>query len=634
MLYSSSLRIAAIAIVACGLLPSRVQAGPLIDWLFGRNKQPPAYAVGAPAPVGTANPYAMAYGAYQPNNPNPYAANYGAYPLGNFPSSGVAAPGFAAPGFAAPSIASAAPTGAMPGYAANYGAYYGSSLPVIGPAGAGYRTQMPSGITAATMPGTAMQGTAMPGMMPGTVAPTLSYVPNFNSYANRAAVTYYRPMLTTDPNTGAQVVAMAPCTSYEYQTQRVPTFGRSALFGSAAPPVASPTAPAFPTYTLPSGGIPIAGSTPSVLQPTLRSYGTYAAPPPMYSTYQPQMGQPQMGQPQGAVPGMYPTAPLGNTPYYGSNSGGSCGTFQSPSTVPGLVAPQGPATGYPSPGYASPGFSNPGFSNPSYPAPGSPAPGYSVPNFQSPSDSGPGVYPPPSGMPSADPAADSPPTLPPSFPTNTSNQTYLRPQVQGIVRQPLRSELPRDSNQQVGSSSSNPPVTPPTEAPSLMTPIPVPHGFEERPRWNPGLLQEGDMTARRPAGDERMAVAGQSKAIHWASFETDSRSANKVEVVGNDEGLTLAPSYNDNLAPSFNSNNRDNNIGSTWPSLENRATQPAAQPTNGLRSMQLSSPTVPPPSHRQGTQLPAGQLPAGQGQPTQSQPVQRQYDNTGWEVAR
>lgn len=580
MLHSSSLRIAAIAIVACGLLPSRVQAGPLIDWLFGRNKQPPAYAVGAPAPVGTANPYAMAYGAYQPNNPNPYAANYGAY--------------------------------------------YGSSLPVIGPAGAGYRTQMPSGITAASMPGTAMQGTAMQGMMPGTVAPTLSYVPNFNSSANRAAVTYYRPMLTTDPNTGAQVVAMAPCTSYEYQTQRVPTFGRSALFGSAAPPVASPTAPAFPTYTLPSGGIPIAGSTPSVLQPTLRSYGTYAAPPPMYSTYQPQMGQPQMGQPQGAVPGMYPTAPLGNTPYYGSNSGGSCGAFQSPSTVPGLVAPQGPASGYPSPGYASPGFSNPGFSNPSYPAPG-----YSVPSFPSPSDSGPGVYPPPSGMPSADPAADSPPTLPPSFPTNASNQTYLRPQVQGVVRQPLRSELPRDSNQQVGSSSSNPPVTPPTEAPSLMTPIPVPHGFEERPRWNPGLLQEGDMTARRPAGDERMAVAGQSKAIHWASFENDSRSANKVEVLGNDEGLTLAPSYNDNRAPSFNSNNRDNNNSNTWPSLENRATQPTVQPTNGLRSMQLSSPAVPPPSHRQGTQLPAAQ-----GQPIQRQPVQRKFDNTGWEVAR
>ncbi len=582
MLKSSSLRIAAIAIVACGLLPSRAQAGPLIDWLFGRNKQPPAYAVGAPAPVGGATPYAMAYGAYPPNNPNPYAANYGTY--------------------------------------------YGSSLPVIGPAGAGYRMQMPSGITAATMPSsmpsTAMPGTAMPGMMPSTVAPTLSYVPNFNSYANRAAVTYYRPMLTTDPNTGAQVVAMAPCTSYEYQTQRVPTFGRSALYGSTAPAVAIPTAPAFPTYTLPSGGIPIAGSTPSVLQPTLQSYGTYAAAP-VYSTYQPQMGQPPMGQIQGAVPGMYPTAPLGNTPYYGSNSGGSCGAFQSPSTVPGLVAPQGPTTSYPSPGLA----------NPSYPAPGSPAPAYSVPSFPSPSDSGPGIYPPPGGRPSADPAADSPPTLPPSFPTNASNHTYLRPQVQGIVRQPLRSDLPRDNNQQVGSSSSNPPVISPSDAPSLMTPIPVPHGFEERPRWNPGLLQEGDMTARHPAGDERMAVAGQSKAIRWASFETDSRSSNKVEVVGHDEGLSLTPSYNNNRAPSFNSNHRDNSNSSSWPSLENAAIQPGeqptVQPTNGLRSMRLSSPAVPPQSHRQATQ---GH--AAQGQPTQRHPVQRQYDNTGWEVAR
>ncbi|MEO8271475.1 MAG: hypothetical protein ABI557_17260, partial [Aureliella sp.] len=180
-----------ITLVSCALSPREAQAGPLIDWLFGRKPAGPAHAVGAPVPVG-----------------NAYAAGY-------------AGPGSVATGYPAT------------GYAANYGTYYGSQLPAIGPAGAGYTAPMPTGIAAATLPST----------MPSSQ----SYVPNFQTQAQRVPVTYYRPLLTTDPNTGAQVVAMAPCTSYETMAQRAPAWGRSALFGSNTPPVFPLPAQALPT---------------------------------------------------------------------------------------------------------------------------------------------------------------------------------------------------------------------------------------------------------------------------------------------------------------------------------------------------------------------------------------------------
>ncbi|MEZ6080127.1 MAG: hypothetical protein R3C56_31995 [Pirellulaceae bacterium] len=206
---------ALIALVSCGLSPRAAQAGPLLDWLFGRTQAGPAYAVGAPVPVGNGG-YAAAYGA-------------AAYPA--------------------------------TGYAGNYGTYYGSQLPAIGPAGAGYTAPMPTGIAAATLP--------------SNLPSTLSYVPNFQTQAQRAPVTYYRPLLTTDPNTGAQVVAMAPCTSYETMAQRTPIWGRSALFGSNAAPTFQPPSQALPTYTLPSGGIPLAYSSPSITAPYSTAYGVY-----------------------------------------------------------------------------------------------------------------------------------------------------------------------------------------------------------------------------------------------------------------------------------------------------------------------------------------------------------------------
>jgi hypothetical protein len=235
------------------------------------------------------------------------------------------------------------------GYAANLGNYYGSQLPVIGPTGAGYSAQMPTGIAAATMP------------------QTMSYVPNFNSSALRAPVTYYRPLLTTDPNTGSQVVAMAPCTSYQYLTQRVPAFGQSALYGSYQAPQPQPLQ-SIPSYTLPSGGIPLSSNTSGS---ATFGGGTALGYSP-YSSYQ--ISPPPMtGSPS------YPTSPLGSNYYNSSPSGGSTGSIYSQS-VPGLVAP--PASTYTTPG-VSPSYGQPGYAQPGYAQPGYAQPGNSNPALPS-----------------------------------------------------------------------------------------------------------------------------------------------------------------------------------------------------------------------------------------------------------
>jgi hypothetical protein len=469
-----------LTIASCGLAPRDAQAGPLLDWLFGRNRTAPAYPVGGPVPIG-----------------NGYGAGYGASAVGS-----PAAVGYGAGGYGAG------------GYAGNYGTYYSTQLPTIGPAGAGYTAPMPGGIAAATLPN------------------TLSYVPNFQTYSQRAPVTYYRPLLTTDPRTGAQVVAMAPCTSYEYMAQRAPTWGRSALLGSNAPPVFAPPT-ALPTYTLPSGGIPLAASTPVLAAPntaayapydTLRGYGAYSNTQPAPSMLG---GAPSMQfAPTSVGPaGAYPTTPLGQA-YYGSvsgegaPSGGSCGGYSGSSTwqsVPGLVAPPSPAA--PNLNYSTPAY--PGTAIPpttSSPAPsGTPYPGSVPPSGILPPNSVPGGVLPGS----ADPA-DQPPQLPayPSAGASAQNggQSSARPQLRSITRQPRAGETPQVSSNPASEGAESSQRSLPT-----MLPIPAPEDFQHQPRWNPPLLRDGDLTAMRPVDSEVVQLAGQSKPIHWASFET-SRS--------------------------------------------------------------------------------------------------------------
>ena len=430
-----------------------------------------------------------------------------------------------------------APTAIVP---STYGTYYGANLPVVGSAGYGYMTQRPvNGVI-----------NSAPAVMPSTAPVTL--VPDYRSTAARTPVTYYRPLMTTDPATGQQVVAMAPCTSYEYQTQRVPTWGLTQVYnGGATLPAATAVAPAVsPTYTLPRGGVPLAGPIPSA-QPYATAYGTYPAPGTTtitsvapttgsvitpatpysagYPAYASNYGNYSALQPPVGTTGssVYPTAPYngsaaGLSPYYnpGTGTGGSCGNYV-PQTQP--LSSVGGASPYASSPYATnpgttlvapPTGGQPGMALPPsqvYP-PGSILPGSSTPPNYSP------VLPP-----SGDPAAGAQPSLP--MPGQSNASLNSKPQLQNVVQQPVSD----------GRSSTNASTTAPLrehaghKVPSTgLMPIPVPDDFKHEPRWNPGLLNEQDQTAANSIDNRSAAlgveaqnrsIAWGSKPIHWASFK-------------------------------------------------------------------------------------------------------------------
>lgn len=499
---------ALIALVVIQLVgpTSSAQAGPLIDWLFGGRRQAPAYPVGAPVPLG--NGYGTAAG-YVPGA-SAYTGTVTGYP--GYPAG---YPGYATGSYSA-GYAPLATNASNPGYAANLGTYYGSQLPVIGPTGAGYQPQTPTGIAAATLP------------------QTMSYVPNFNSNALRVPVTYYRPLLTTDPNTGSQVVAMAPCTSYQYLTQRVPALGQSVLYGAYQPPQPMQ---AIPSYTLPSGGIPLSSNS---FVPSAINGGTSLSYSP-YSAYQ--VSPPIIfGSPS------YPSSPLGSSIYNNSPNGGSSCLTYSPA-VPGLVAP--PAATYSTPttppSYAQPSYAPPTNVQPSYAPLGNAQPSYAQPNYPSSGISPstlpttPGtIMPPPSGS-FGDPG-NTAPSLPP---TGT-----LRPRIQSIVPEssPSGSESTSRSQPSERSMLSEPASRPSNRDIPTTNPIPAPEGME-RPTWSPGLLRSEDMTALRPV-NRNAQLAGQSKKIQWASFERELTLGNLPTESNKESHSVRSSNQADGQAPS------------------------------------------------------------------------------------
>ena len=635
--------LALFAMTSASMEPRSAHAGPLLDWLFGHHRASgPAYPVGPPVPVGTAAGGTVANmpitGIPMTGAPGAaisvpgYSAGYGtgysaampatSVPLNSVPLSGSAVGNYGVGGY---------PPAGFPasGYAANYGNYYGSRMPVIGPSGYGYAASQPNGIAAAT-------------------APTImSYVPDYRTTQYRAPVTYYRPLMTTDPNTGAQVVALAPCSSYEYQTQRVPTFGYNGVLGSYSTPPVVPAPPSIPTYTLPSGGVPIAaGGATSVLPPATNSYAmgyapsysspTYTAPTSSTPSYgSPTYSSPSYSSNYGAYspqqPGLtappastYPTQPM-STPqgYYGSatggSAGGSTGTYRTPtytpvpSYTPGLSAPQGPAQGPAQvPSLQAPPIQSP------YPTNSYPAPGYQ-PSYQPTTPSFP--VNPPTRL--SDPSGDVAPVLPPNL--GASND---RSQLRAIVRQPMaannslnnsfsNTEAQTNSNplnsartNQQAQQSLQPEPRRDSQSP-LMDPIPAPPNLEQQPRWNPGLLKEEDRTALRPVAPNypqpSYAYAGQGKPIQWASFHGNEPQSGSVARVANVEPTQRAENQ-----LSFSS-----------------SAEQAPSTSSGLRP--IAAPTAPQQQlEQQLEQQPAPRQPA----PSQRavQPTTRQTG--GWNVAK
>ncbi|GIW98871.1 MAG: hypothetical protein KatS3mg111_2204 [Pirellulaceae bacterium] len=444
--------------LACGCLvalmslwasPRAAQAGPLLDWLLGRRNPQPAYPAGPPIPLGSQTAGYAPYGTY-------YAPTW-------------------------PSTTSVTPSTYPPQYAAGYastGSTFGSTGSAVAPGTVA--PSLPPAVPAGSYPSTTTSpGTAVP--TPVTVAPS---VPNFNSYAARVPVTYYRPILTTDPATGQQRVVMAPCTSYEYQTQRVPAVGRRSLFGSLFPPRQAPLPQAQPTYTLPSGGIPIA-TVPLIPVPTTTmGYGSYYGGYGTYSALQPG----GVALPPGTASPSVTSAPTYTVP-------GACSSPAMGATTPGVTIP-------------------------------------ATPSPLAPSSGSPPMVLPPAGAPSSDPAANVPPSLP-STPTMSGISDRSKgpainneQQDQGITRSFVQQPTQRSTTS--GPTRNEPSYRERTERElPVLRPIPLPQGFEPPKRWNPGLLSDEDLTAQRTSSPEATHGGADYKLIQWTSLVDSSAAADQ-----------------------------------------------------------------------------------------------------------
>lgn len=346
-------------------------------------------------------------------------------------------------------------------------------------------------------------GNALPNGFPQSVAsamPTAAY----DTQWQRTPVTYYRPVTQFDPNYGTTVTSLQPCTSYQYQAQRVPMVAPTPVGGAYAQ--ASNQWPAInqPGY-YPTGVANAYAMNPVPLaNPNTPLPGSAVAPP----TY-PQV---QYLPPNGTVPAsaMSPGSAtfqantnqgLSSAVYYGSPT-----TNLAPPNVPGAssIVPMGPVTYLP--GSSLPGSSLPGSSNPNPVLPPSGA-------TLDPEAARAPTWPPPPSVPSpsAPPTSAAPstssaglwsdrdervakmspmtrlPMVPIDRPLANAAPTY--PTSRSVSNDPAAIASPFP-----GSSASNPATSPtlPTYQPSTKTlnakPLVAPEGFDGKPHWNPKLL--------------------------------------------------------------------------------------------------------------------------------------------------
>ena len=228
-----------------------------------------------------------------------------------------------------------------PSYAANAG----SQLPVYSPPSyvaqyPSYASQFPAQATSQTLgygnyAGATPPTNNAPSLAPGFPQTVAGYLPTaaYDTQWSRTPVTYYRPVTAFDPRYGTTVTSLQPCTSYQYQAQRVPVIAPRPLqgdYGSQANNWPAITSPGYnPT------GLAVSNAYAPVAQP-----------------YQnvPMVGMPMNGQPNAF-------APMGS-------SGTSLGM---PSTSPPTTAmnynPQSPGLPiYPSqPNYNGSVVQNPGY---------------------------------------------------------------------------------------------------------------------------------------------------------------------------------------------------------------------------------------------------------------------------------
>ena len=343
-----------------------VQAGPIWDWLTGKNNQPSGTCCAKP-PCGT---YPNAY--YPQTAPGTIV-----YPPGVVPPP---LPGTTLPPGALPPTTTRYPTqAAVNAYYPPPSAYAMNGLP---------RTTYYGGTIAQTV---AMQPVAMqpvaqppvaqpgawqpaPGMVaaPGTAAagcPTcqqpvrLNYAPyaNYTTSWLQIPVTTYRPISAIDPATGMPVTVIQPYTTTTGQWQRRPALVQRPILSMFQPvPVTAYSQPLAVQPTAPVAA-PTMNWAPPANCPNCQYYGT---PPVTY-------GMPATAGWGTTLPaGSYPATTYG-TPTYGTPGGGSSlggisggePASQQPSLPAGTYPPTSstnypPTDSYPSSGSGSSGFNN------------------------------------------------------------------------------------------------------------------------------------------------------------------------------------------------------------------------------------------------------------------------------------
>lgn len=369
-------------------------------------------------------------------------------------------------------------------------------------------------------------GNALPNGFPQSVAsamPTAAY----DTQWQRTPVTYYRPVTQFDPNYGTTVTSLQPCTSYQYQAQRVPMVAPTPVGGAYAQ--ASNQWPAInqPGY-YPTGVANAYAMNPVPLaNPNTPLPGSMVAPPTYPQVqYLPSNGTvPASAMSPGSATFQANTNPgLSSAVYYGSPTAnpavncpnGVCpsntyaanapSTNLTPPNVPGAasIVPMGPVTYLP--GSSVPGSSVPGSSNtnpvlppsgatldpeaaraPTWPPPPSLTPPSVTPPSATPSTSSAGLW----SDRDERVAKMSPMTRLPMVPIDrpVANAAPTYPTSRSVSNDPAAIASPFP-----GSFPSNPATSPtlPTYQPSTKTlnakPLVAPEGFDGKPHWNPKLL--------------------------------------------------------------------------------------------------------------------------------------------------
>ncbi len=107
----------------------------------------------------------------------------------------------------------------------------------------------------------------------------------------KAPTTYYRPVTSFDPNLGTTITSLQPCTSYQYQAQRVPLLTPAwqnyayGGYGSTSQPNYTPPYQT-PTLSQPSIASPMVGSAAGQSSLSIASgFGTYGTAPVVQSPF-------------------------------------------------------------------------------------------------------------------------------------------------------------------------------------------------------------------------------------------------------------------------------------------------------------------------------------------------------------